>query len=1596
MKKGILFRLLVIVLVCAMLFGLMGFTTIEPQDGEDGVQNEVVPEQPTGSQGEEPKGEEPGEKPSEEPGEKPGEEPQNPELIKISIASVKGGTLALDKEKLPEGAEVEEDGSAVYAAEGTVLNFVATAAKEGVVSSEFVAAYVDDKTDEAGPVKVVDGTEADGVYTFSVTTGENPITVSAEFFGIESVEVSNANVWVNASNKDGGKIVTVKTFGAKNVVLSADGDTITATDKGDGKFTALVAAKDYQLDEKGKDFTVKISNPDNGLKAETKVKVCKIDTVAPEINGQPKVTKSKKNSVTKYTYTLNFTDDVSGINKGSIEIKYYTRRGETKTYTPESLKWTGNTLEFVTKKNYNFHYEIEDNAGNMISDPAANPADTVAPFIVDMSITPGALVDGTDNVWWAGAGSTLTVKATDGSKVEKISLGEKTVEKEIVEIEEDTYSADFTIADLKIEAGETFAVTAVDSKNNTSEAKNITINYDPDAPVIERATYHSAPENGNWLKGFINKITGGHLFNESFDIKFVANDGKDNAEKGTMASGIASADYMLVEGKDTFTQEDIDNGTWSSEGVNFDQRDQLDQGDVVVKIAKDFRGCVVLRVKDLAGNVAYATVGFDEGAAEKTKGELITNEATVNDTSRESEDFNPSLTVMANTTKVNENGETISVAYNGKNWTQSVDFTICARKDEAKLPTRDDVKKDATEGSPAETIKYTYRYADAAPTIKATYGGTTKTEINVTPANSTEYQYKANIGNSGVNVSYAGNVVFTASYKIIETATTYVDGKVYGTPVYNEVDLDLVTVEIPVKVQNFLNPATVNVTVNGDEEKPLAAGGVYGWYNAQDNVLNKATINGCADSTAPYTTNYKIAYQTYQEFNDGKGIDDAEVQKGSFRVENGENDENEDVDYAVILSFIKPKTDPGIYYIEVWSKDDAGNENAPAVYTIKIDEAQPKITATFSSNENKNIKYYNYQRTVIVNVSDTSFDANDSFLDQFNVVFDFGKVGTNDGNAVAKTDWTFKNGTWTREYLIGNDANNGRGGKDGDDYMMTVSATDIAGNKVSTDNLGQMYYGSEDGKVLVKDYNAYSKHDISDFRMDQTAPVVTVSFSNNSARNTRYFNAGRVATITVIDHNFNFNNGKVAGVLIEAEGKSDNVPLNAGWVSKGNDTYVKTVEFLADANCTFKISVTDMAGNTTTDADQNAVYGNSVAPHDFVIDLTNPTLGVTGTNQTPYPDACTPGFTGNDTNISSANGSAEYTVQLTRTVREHKNQDVTNLFANINPNMGADIISVVYANIPDAAENDGIYTLNVSVTDLAGNSSQTSNTFTVNRHGSFYVFNDDLAKLVNDKFVQKADGKYSITEYNASPLVAGSVKIEIYRDGQLEKTIKPTVGAAVLGASGLYEYTYDLPAENFAQDGRYSISVSSEDEAKNMSDNTKLEESILEFTVDSVNPEIVIIKGLEKAIVNAEELEFTVNAVDTYGIKSIQIVVDGEVVKTFVPQEVYDQLKAEGKAMQQYEVMDENLDFTAAYTLYESNSKQSIEIVVTDMAGNSFTTASKDFAPVYDFHDSILVSTSFFARYIHNPVALVGTGIVIAGAVWLVLAKKKKTEDAAA
>lgn len=1511
MKKGILFRLLVIVLVCAMLFGLMGFTTIEPQDGEDGVQNEVVPEQPTGSQGEEPKGEEPGEEP----------EPVD-DLVQVRIGKADGGTLKLVGE-LPENAETKEDGTVVFSVEkGTKLTFVAAAAKEGVVSSEFVAAYVDDKTDEAGPVKVVDGTEADGVYTFSVTTVENPITVSAEFFGIKSVMVDGNDedgkaVWTSS------KTVSVETFGAASAKLG----NIAMTKGDNGVFTAVVA-EDI---ETSKDFVVTVKCYKLASDIEETVTVEKVDTQAPVITDFNCIERDITGPFgivtwdTEYVWSFKASDEISGIK----EIKIKDPKGKDASY---NISEKDGVYTFTANESTAYKVVVYDKAGNFRD---SGNKDIIAPEIVNIDVVPGKNVSNeTELIWWAGKGATLTISAKDSSGIDRIQLNDETA---VLSTDGQATKAEFEIK----QSGKYDVSIADKEKPENIKTQKLTINYDPNAPVVSDVKFvENAYDGDNWLKFTLNKITHGWLFNNGFRFEFHAEDSE---------SGLYAYAYKLVDENEKAPSapsirklmEDTDNSGWKLATPD-------DNGNIKVSETGDFTGYVYLCVWDNAENAKVVKVGVnDENEA------IITNVATQNDvdTPRDSVDFNPTLTV-----KATSDGKAYSYK-NSKdedNWVRSVNFDISAYLGE--LPESNETTTYEFD-TPTITVKELNNESDNESKIPCEVDGSKVTA---------KYTESSN---------YDGVIEFKVTCPIIETVT--VDGVAQEPTTFKTVEAKT---DVSVNVQSNIDSASV--LING---KSVDNNFVSDWFNSKDNILSSVVLKEPV-SNAPFTTSYKLTYTPVG------GKTETIVEETIKDDFNGEINLSEEI------------TKDGIYVLTAKTIDCLGNtkESQPAV-TIKYDINPAVISVQFTQAEkysSDHNEYFDIRRNAKVVITDESFDKTETIE---TLVGNETSTSENDNIKLIITQSFGANAKEGKWYFIADETNGGgkwindsisygvESGepKDGDNYRMTIYVIDNAGNTSKTDDFGNYYKnGAEepDGK------NAYTGHKANDFTIDQTKPVVSVSFDNNNVRNGMYFNASRTATITVVEHNFDA--GRVVMTATNATAGAD---PHTGWVqSKDNkDIWTKTVTFNPqDATCEFNIEVTDLAGNVCRNTEVN--YGNSAAPNKFVIDQVNPTLGVTGTNQTPYPDACTPGFTGNDTNISSVNGSAEYTVQLTRTVREHKNQDVTNLFANINPNMGADIISVVYANIPDAAENDGIYTLNVSVTDLAGNSSQTSNTFTVNRHGSFYVFNDDLAKLVNDKFVQKADGKYSITEYNASPLVAGSVKIEIYRDGQLEKTIKPTVGAAVLGASGLYEYTYDLPAENFTQDGRYSISVSSEDEAKNMSDNTKLEESILEFTVDSVNPEIVIIKGLEKAIVNAEELEFTVNAVDTYGIKSIQIVVDGEVVKTFVPQEVYDQLKAEGKAMQQYEVMDENLDFTAAYTLYESNSKQSIEIVVTDMAGNSFTTASKDFAPVYDFHDSILVSTSFFARYIHNPVALVGTGIVIAGAVWLVLAKKKKTEDAAA
>lgn len=1523
MKKRVFTRILIVALVCTMLLGLVGFAPmVETATASAGEQKVAAAANDGGTSGEvkdQPEQEQPTPTPAptpaptQEPEPEPTDDPQ-PGMCKVTIEQPDGGTITCAE--LPESGQVKA---------GTKLTFTVSEDKNAV-SSTFRKAAVNGKV-----VEDVKGGK------FAVVVEEN-ITVTAEFFGIQSVTVSGADKWTRS------KTVTVKTIG------SVDSMTYQTTDGEAVPFDRSFEVTD-EIGEKPVKYTITVNG--GGQTAETTVEVSKIDSTCPRVTAITEEIKNKRNRVVGYKCTVTMKDAGSGVNKNSFLICEKKLIKKDTEYTLNDFKGKVTDQEdgsvvftFSYKNNRNYYFVISDNAGNQYK--GDNVADTIAPKILGYGMEPGS--DASDaaqaaEVWWAGNGAILTVRAQDDSDIQFFALNEATP----VECgkDQDDEHGEYEWAKFRITKSGEYTVRVADKSGNTAE-ETITIQYDPKAPVFKSAKYTTSADD-NWLKGLLNKLTNGALFNEKVGITVDVDDGAYDKDTDTFASGVAKVEYCLVETKtkteNTSAEKAERDGSAPPE--DWKEPEISPKGNKYIPIQGDFTGYIKLRATDNAGNESFVTVEYDKENPDNSGKLEITNKATYGE---------GDLIVMAKTGDgENQKAYTKAEGAEKPEVVRSVDFEIYTTA--PKLP--------------PETDGTTYSYGEM--TVTAKYGNE---ELSIEDKSSEDEAaagkrtYAASIGkDENVPVRFDGNVEFTVQYPIMKTVTVTEGDK--ETTVETKEQTVEQTVSVPVRVQNYLDAPVI--TTNS---KPTNTGAK--WYNSRDNVLTGLAIQ-TPDSLATVKTEYTVEYQpNTKEQNGEKSV----AFDGTIEGVN-----------QSIFEDLQEYNKSGIYTITVTSSDNIGNADTNANLTFQYDPKPADIRVSFEQEKvygDDANKYFDILRTAEIKVLDGAFTGNENEVEKIAVKFDFKGA---DPRRVG--EWEFHKyddmpgGYWSVQYTYGVNSGDAR---DGDDYKMTVDVTDNAGNTSRTDENGWYYINNSknpeklDGQELASSH--YTGHAGNDFTIDQTKPVVSVRFDNNNVRNGKYFSAGRTATITVTEHNFSTENVEMTATNATVGGSA-----SEGW-SQNGDVWTKTVTFdPQDAVCEFSISVTDLAGNTCTNDEVN--YGDSAAHGEFVIDQVNPTLNITGTDASPYADDCAPGFTAHDTNMS-----AEYTMTLDRTVRASRNENVSDRFLTRDSvSVTGTDINAVFHTITQEAENDGIYVLNVTVMDMAGNSTQTTSTFTVNRHGSFYVFNEALADVVNAKYVQKADGSYQVTEYNASPLVADSVKIEIYRDGQLVTTLTPAIGAGVIGASGLYEYTYDLPAEHFAQNGRYRVALSSVDEAKNESDNTKLDDALLEFTVDSVAPEITMIKGLEKGIVNAKSLDFTASVMDTYGIASVQILVDGKVVKEYVTQEAYDKLTADGRTLDhEYAVLTNTLDFNAECTLLESSSRQHVAIVVTDMAGNVTQTDSKDFAPAYDFHDSVLVSTNFWARYTHNVWALIVTGVVIlavAGGVWYVTAKKKKEQMAA-
>lgn len=700
---------------------------------------------------------------------------------------------------------------------------------------------------------------------------------------------------------------------------------------------------------------------------------------------------------------------------------------------------------------------------------------------------------------------------------------------------------------------------------------------------------------------------------------------------------------------------------------------------------------------------------------------------------------------------------------------------------------------------------------------------------------------------------------------------------------------------------------------------------------------------------------------------------------------------------------IKVSNDSNNIQIKFTLTDRAGNVTKDVVQTLSIDKTAPKIAVQMNENDDKEFNgYFKGSREADIYVYERNFSQSD-------VVFDVKRTDDNNKQTNVSPKPKFK--------YVGTQVIDGREcfvykmttkfTADGD-YNFKVSASDITSHIANAESVN---YKSDNKNVKFSsdktaEYTAQNDADRAidiAFTVDNTNPVVSVSYDNNTAANDKYFNAYRTATITVVEHNFSTAASRIIYKRTSAkDGSNIAEPTVSSWSRKGN-TYTATIKYNADGDYTFDMQVIDKAGNK-----DKGVKFSGTAAKDFTVDTTIAKPSIKGVeNGKSYKGSVLPSISFNDINIANSE------IKLLRTRKNEINKDVTSDFIKISKNAKGGSFTANEETFKKLQENDGIYTLSVNISDKAGNKSSQTVKFTVNRFGSVYALNKYLVNDLNNSYVQSIDNNLVITEYNPDKLVKGTLEVVVTRDGSPvefgdgQLTVNPVVNSTVqIGQSGWYQYNYTISKDLFtddngkAIDGIYKIYIASEDEVGNKSENINYKDADVIFRLDTTAPSLKSVSGLEKSVVNATKLDVSYEIFDSIGIKSIDVYYVNENGIDSVDHIRSKDSKEENVAG----YIEDVTSYNGKFTIGEC-SKENVRFVITDLAGNVTDTGDSNNKAVnfdsssLEFNSTITVSTNPFTRWYAHTVlfwcSIAAIAVAIGACGFAVATKLRKREEKA-
>ncbi len=601
------------------------------------------------------------------------------------------------------------------------------------------------------------------------------------------------------------------------------------------------------------------------------------------------------------------------------------------------------------------------------------------------------------------------------------------------------------------------------------------------------------------------------------------------------------------------------------------------------------------------------------------------------------------------------------------------------------------------------------------------------------------------------------------------------------------------------------------------------------------------------------------------------------------------------------------------------AEDNAGNVTSME-YSIKIDITKPIINIKYDKNAADSGTFFRESRRAIVTVTERNLDTaavQVSIKNTDGTIPTISKWSKTDGNGnMDNTQWEA-----TIEYTAEGD------------YTFAIACTDQADNPNEP-----VHYA--DGTVAP-----------TAFTIDKTHPTISVTYDNNSALNGNYYNANRTATVVVTEHNFDASRVNIT-LRATDDGADIALPTVSGWTSSG-DRHTATIAYQRDGLYTFDIDVTDKAGNTSVDFTEQTFY----------VDTTAPTLEITGVaDRSANNGDIIPVVSYSDTNYDDAQ------VNITLTGAMRKGVALDGSYADQHNGK-----VFTFKNFAKEKEVDDIYTLAATLTDKAGNTTEKTILFSVNRFGSTYALSAATEQL-NGSYVQTPQDVV-VTETNPDALQ--NIRITLFKNNQ---TIILQEGTdyriEVRGGNGQwYEYIYTVLAKNFADDGVYRLTFYSEDAAGNIAENTlDTKKQEIGFGVDKTKPNMVVTNLESDTTYPLENLTVSLSAGDNLLLQSVVVYLDdySKAYKTWTAEEVAAIVANQGEF-----TFDIPGDSTGAHQ---------VKIVCTDAAGNEQTEEITNF----------YVTTNLFVRYYNNKPLFFGSiaaVVVIAGVVIALAAGKKKKND---